>query len=62
MLDHLGRGKEFLQTIMKLGTMASEVRSRRSHYHANGWVLKYVQGSPHRQISVYLYKRRLRSE
>ena len=26
-LDHLGRGKEFLQTIMRLGTMASEVCS-----------------------------------
>ena len=25
-LDHLGRGKEFLQTIMKLGAIASEVR------------------------------------
>ena len=26
-LDHLGRGKEFLQTIMKLGAIASEVCS-----------------------------------
>ena len=26
-IDRLGRGKEFLQTIMKLGAIASEVRS-----------------------------------
>ena len=47
---------------MKLGAIASEVRSRRSQYRANGRVLKYVQGSPHRQSSVWLCKRRLRSE
>ena len=47
---------------MKLGEIASQVRSRSSQYRANGWVQKYVQGAPHRQSSVWLRKCRLRSE